>query len=129
MKKINFLFIALAVISFASCKQSPQSEQDMPKDFLELAADRYSVRHFTDTPVEQEKIDKIRENVHTPLIDALIQLQNLLPSMKKKEYTQLKLYLPVGTNGTLVELNSSECEGIDCKLINYLLLTLFRYRI
>ena len=36
----------------------------------------------------QEKIDKIMENVYTPLIDALIQLQSLLPSMKKKEYTQ-----------------------------------------
>ena len=28
-------------------------------DFLELAADRYSVRSFSDRPVEQEKIDKI----------------------------------------------------------------------
>ena len=27
--------------------------------FLELAADRYSVRSFTDRPVEQEKLDKI----------------------------------------------------------------------
>jgi len=36
----------------------------------------------------QEKINKIMENVHTPLIDALVTLLNLLPSMKKKEYTQ-----------------------------------------
>lgn len=28
-------------------------------DFMELAADRYSVRSFSDRPVEQEKIDKI----------------------------------------------------------------------
>lgn len=28
-------------------------------DFLGLAADRYSVRSFSDRPVEQEKIDKI----------------------------------------------------------------------
>ena len=28
------------------------------------------------------------ENVHTPLIDGLVTLLNLLPSMKKKEYTQ-----------------------------------------
>ena len=59
MKKINYLFIALAVMSFASCKQNSQPEQVLTKDFLELAADRYSVRHFTNTPVEQEKIDKI----------------------------------------------------------------------
>ena len=36
----------------------------------------------------QEKIDKIMENVHTPLIDGLVTLLELLPSMKKKEYTQ-----------------------------------------
>ena len=28
-------------------------------DFMELAADRYSIRSFSDRPVEQEKIDKI----------------------------------------------------------------------
>ena len=28
-------------------------------DFMELAADRYSVRSFSDKPVEQEKIDLI----------------------------------------------------------------------
>lgn len=31
----------------------------MGKDFLQLATDRYSVRNFSDTPVEQEVIDKI----------------------------------------------------------------------
>lgn len=31
------------------------------KDFLELAHDRYSVRKFSDKPVEQEKLDKIIE--------------------------------------------------------------------
>ena len=36
----------------------------------------------------QEKMDKIMSNVHTPLIDCLAELQTLLPSMKKKEYTQ-----------------------------------------
>lgn len=36
----------------------------------------------------QEKIDKIMSNVHTPLIDSLIELQKLLSSMKKKDYAQ-----------------------------------------
>lgn len=36
----------------------------------------------------QEKMDKIMSNVHTSLIDGLAELQTLLPSMKKKEYTQ-----------------------------------------
>ena len=30
-------------------------------DFLQLAHERYSCRRFSDTPVEQEKIDKITE--------------------------------------------------------------------
>lgn len=33
------------------------------------------------------KIDEIMSNVHTPLIDELLELQRLLPSMKKKEYS------------------------------------------
>lgn len=28
-------------------------------DFLQLAADRYSVRSFSDRPIEQEKMDRI----------------------------------------------------------------------
>lgn len=35
----------------------------------------------------QEKMDAIMCNVHTPLIDGLLELQKLLPSMKKKDYT------------------------------------------
>ena len=33
--------------------------ENMDKDFLELAANRYSVRKFIDKPVEQEDLDKI----------------------------------------------------------------------
>lgn len=35
----------------------------------------------------QEKMDAIMGNVHTPLIDGLLELQKHLPSMKKKDYT------------------------------------------
>ena len=35
----------------------------------------------------QEKMDAIMGSVHTPLIDGLLELQKLLPSMKKKDYT------------------------------------------
>ena len=35
----------------------------------------------------QEKMDEIMRHVHTPLIDGLLELQRLLPTMKKKEYT------------------------------------------
>lgn len=36
----------------------------------------------------QEKMDAIMSHVHTPLIDELLELQRLLPTMKKKEYTR-----------------------------------------
>ena len=35
----------------------------------------------------QDKMDAIMSHVHTPLIDGLLELQKLLPSMKKKDYT------------------------------------------
>lgn len=35
----------------------------------------------------QEKMDEIKLHIHTPLIDGLLELQRLLPSMKKKDYT------------------------------------------
>lgn len=35
----------------------------------------------------QEKMDEIMSRVHTPLIDGLLELQRLLPTMTKKEYT------------------------------------------
>lgn len=68
MKK-SFLFYALLLaLGISSCngqeQQTQQSENDtinMNKDFLTLAAERYSVRKYSSTPVEQEKIDKILE--------------------------------------------------------------------
>lgn len=59
MKKFHFIFAAMLMLSAASCCN--QTEQTMTKDFLDLAKERYSVRSFSDTPVEQEKIDKIIE--------------------------------------------------------------------
>ena len=55
MKRILTL-MAAAVLIAAGCAQTPQT---MNRDFLQLAADRYSVRSFDTTPVGQEVIDKI----------------------------------------------------------------------
>lgn len=61
MRIFNIAVIAVA-LAFSACNQTNNNETDtMSMDFLELAARRYSVRHFTSTPVEQEKIDKIIE--------------------------------------------------------------------
>lgn len=53
MKRITL--IAAVLLSMAGCK----NQTNMNKDFLQLAADRYSVRNFDSTKVEQDKIDKI----------------------------------------------------------------------
>lgn len=53
----RFLLTAAVLLCAAGCKQA--SNQPMNKDFLQLAADRYSVRSFGPAPVGQEEIDKI----------------------------------------------------------------------
>lgn len=54
MKKITL--IAATILCIMGCKNTNTMNN---KDFLELAAERYSVRKFDSTLVEQEKIDKI----------------------------------------------------------------------
>ena len=49
------LLSALAALGILSCN----NPTDMNKDFLQLAAERYSVRKFDSTKVEQTVIDKI----------------------------------------------------------------------
>lgn len=52
------IFLALV---FVGCN-NPQTNNEMKgKDFLTLAAERYSVRHFSDTPVSDAAIDSILE--------------------------------------------------------------------
>lgn len=64
-KSVVFTVIALiqaAILCGCGGQQCNEpSSEAMNKDFLELAAERYSVRHFSDQPVEQEIIDKILE--------------------------------------------------------------------
>lgn len=68
MKKI-LLTLSVAALAFGlnSCFRTRTHQtitittESMGKDFLELAAGRYSVRKFSDKPVEQEIIDKILE--------------------------------------------------------------------
>ena len=60
MKKYHII-LAAAVLMASAASCCNQTEQTMTKDFLDLAKERYSVRSFSDTPVEQEKIDKIIE--------------------------------------------------------------------
>lgn len=68
---MNKLFstFAIAAVLATGCTNNngnvanEQTEKDtiMAKDFMEIAAERYSVRQFSSKLVEQEKIDKILE--------------------------------------------------------------------
>ncbi|MBQ0077427.1 MAG: nitroreductase family protein [Bacteroidales bacterium] len=55
MKQFIFLTFA-ALLCISGCNSNPKT---MNKDFLQLATDRYSVRSFDATPVDQAAIDKI----------------------------------------------------------------------
>lgn len=59
MKQIVLPFITAILFVCCSNPNTPNTENGMNKDFLQLATDRYSVRSFTDIPVEQDVIDLI----------------------------------------------------------------------
>lgn len=59
MKK-HLILIAFMTAIVCSCNKN-DTDMKVTKDFLELAADRYSVRSFSDVPVDQTVIDKIIE--------------------------------------------------------------------
>lgn len=68
MKKYSFIILLAFALPFCACieqkkeqKNEPAMETKVTKDFMEIAAGRYSVRHFSPKPVEQEKIDLILE--------------------------------------------------------------------
>lgn len=61
MKKSFFIIVSVIMMVSCTCKSEKKCEQSQQRDFLTLAHDRYSVRSFADTKVEQEKIDKILE--------------------------------------------------------------------
>lgn len=56
-----FVTFAAALALFAGCCSNKTQETAMNKDFMTIASERYSVRKFSDAPVEQEKIDRIIE--------------------------------------------------------------------
>lgn len=68
MKKLSFIILLALALPLCACcgqkkeqKNEPVMETKVNKDFMDLAAGRYSVRHFSPKPVEQEKIDLILE--------------------------------------------------------------------
>ena len=64
MKKTLTLAFALALamaFAISGCTNQKSENSMKQTSFLTLAAERYSVRHFSDTPVPQELIDSILE--------------------------------------------------------------------
>lgn len=65
-RRFYFPILAAAALIVAGCGNSQQGDNENidkkamdNRDFIQLATDRYSVRSFASTPVEQEKIDLI----------------------------------------------------------------------
>lgn len=62
MKKIALMLLVAAMTMVgckkADCTNSPASQN---KSFMELARQRYAVREYAQTPVEQAKLDSILE--------------------------------------------------------------------
>ena len=56
MRKITFILLVVAM--FAACTNSPAPQN---KSFMELARQRYAVREYAQTPIEQAKLDSILE--------------------------------------------------------------------
>jgi len=56
MRKL--IILALAAISFAACSNQPVQKN---KSFMDLARQRFAVREYAQTPVEQAKLDSILE--------------------------------------------------------------------
>lgn len=61
MKRIFTPIIALAACLLSSCCNEPQNTSDMENPVIEAIMARRSIRHYTDTPVEREKLMKIAE--------------------------------------------------------------------
>lgn len=59
--KTLFLFVAAMFMAVVAQAQNTNKSKDMNKDFMEIAAERYSVRKFSDKKVEKEKTDMILE--------------------------------------------------------------------
>lgn len=73
-------------------------------DFLELAKERYSCRHFSDKEIEQEKIDKILEAARLAPTGRNSQSQRILVLTDKEELAKLSGCTPYGWNAPLVFL-------------------------
>lgn len=63
MKRLFITVLAvLTLLSAVGCCNGQQEKSGpMGTDFMDLAAGRYSVRHFSDTKVEKETVDRILE--------------------------------------------------------------------
>ena len=56
--KKKLIILALAAIGFAACSSS---NEKMVNGFMDLARQRFAVREYAQTPVEQAKLDSILE--------------------------------------------------------------------
>ena len=99
MRKL--LLLALTAISFAACTNNPVQENKQNKSFMDLARERFAVREYAQTPIEQAKIDSILEAGRLAPTAKNIQpqhiyvLQSLEAIAKINELTRCAYHAPV----------------------------------
>ena len=76
MRKL--IILALAATMFAACSSS---NEKMVNGFMDLARQRFAVREYAQTPVEQAKLDSI--------LEAGRLAQRLSPRQKRSHWTEL----------------------------------------
>lgn len=100
-------------------------------DFLKLAADRYSVRKFTDTHLEQEVIDKILKAGHLAPTGCNYQPQRILVMNSDEAVEKLKKCTKCHFNAPtamLICYNKDECwtrkyDGKTCGVADACIVT------
>lgn len=127
MNKIQ-LIIAAAVLMLSAASCGTRTEQSASKDFLDLAKERYSVRKFTDTPVEQEKIDLIIEagKVAPTAVNSQPQMIYLLQSKEAMEianrlspciYGAPQAFLMCYDDNRVCKRDDGNYGDIDCSIV------------
>jgi len=123
MKKI-FLFACVAAM-FAACTNSPAPQN---KSFMELARERYAVREYAQTPVEQAKLDSVLEAGRLAPTARNVQPQHIYVLQSAEAIARINQLTPCAYGAPVVFLvcydtdsvwtrNGSNSGDMDCSIV------------
>ncbi len=125
---LSLLSAAMIVMTGGCCNTNSQNNTQMNADFLELAAGRYSVRRFSDKPVEQDVIDKIMEagKLAPTAVNSQPQMIYLLQSKEAMEianrlspciYGAPQAFLMCYDDNRVCKRDEGNYGDIDCSIV------------